>query len=499
MLPHYRVFSLLTLLLLSPLGFSLSGCGTQTTNLVTGETTRGAYSWQEEVQIGTDANQQIIAQYGLYDDPQLAAYVDRVGQAVLRTSAYGEATTPAEIRNTPFYFQVLDSDVVNAFALPGGYIYVTRGLLSFLENEAQLAVVLGHEAGHVLARHSSRRAADAQLGQLGLLGAAVLGGVVGGGNVAEGILNYGGTGLQLLTLSYSRDAEREADRAGVAYAEFAGYDAAEGAKFFRSLSRLSQQSGGSLPSFLSTHPDPGEREQTIPQLAAQYDPQGTEVDAAEYLQMIEGIVLGNNPRQGFSENGMFYHPDLAFSFDYPNGWQVLNGAAAVQIAEPNGRAVMEFTFASEDSPQAAARAFAGQQGFNLANQEATTVNGNQAYAITGTANTQQGELAIAAYFIEYGGTVYRFMGLTGASAYSQYRDEFLSTFRSFDRLTSREYLNRQPVRLDVVRTDRAGTFQSFLRGRPSPPGLDENTLAIMNNVQLNETIPAGTALKLPRN
>ena len=186
MLPPYRAFAFLALLLLSPLGFTLSGCGQATTNLVTGETTRGAYSWQEEVQIGTEANQQIIAQYGLYDDPQLASYVDRIGQEVLRTSAYGEATTPAEIRNTPFHFQLLDSDVVNAFALPGGYIYVTRGLLAFLDNEAQLAVVLGHEAGHVLARHSSQQAANAQLGQLGLLGAAVIGGVVGGGNVAAG-------------------------------------------------------------------------------------------------------------------------------------------------------------------------------------------------------------------------------------------------------------------------------------------------------------------------
>ena len=499
MLLHYRAFTLLALLVLSPLGLTLSGCGQATTNLVTGETTRGAYSWQEEVQIGTEANQQIIAQYGLYDDPQLAAYVDRVGQDVLRTSAYGEATTPAEIRNTPFYFQVLDSDVVNAFALPGGYIYVTRGLLAFLENEAQLSVVLGHEAGHVLARHSSRRAADAQLGQLGLLGAAVIGGVVGGGNVAQGILNYGGTGVQLLFLSYSRDAEREADRAGVAYSEFAGYDAAEGAKFFRSLARLGAQSGGNVPSFLSTHPDPGEREQTIPQLAAQYDPQGTEVNAQQYLQQIEGIVLGANPRQGFTENGMFYHPDLAFSFDYPNTWQVINGASAVQIGEPNGRAVMEFTFAPEDSPQAAARAFAGQQGFNLTGQEATTVNGNSAYAITGTANTQQGELAIAAYFIQYGGTVYRFMGLTGANTFGQYRDEFLSTFRSFQRLTNREYLNRQPVRLDVVRANRAGSFQSFLSGRPTPIGLDANTLAIMNFVQVSETVPAGTSLKLPQN
>ncbi len=489
-------YFLVALLLAAPLG----GCGQATTNLVTGETTRGAYTWQQEVQIGQEADQQIIAQYGLYDDPQLQAYVTRIGQEVLQTSAYSDASTPAEIRTTPFHFRLLDSDVVNAFALPGGYVYVTRGLLAYLENEAQLAVVLGHEVGHVLARHSSQRAADAQLGQLGLLGAALGSAVLGAGaGVTQGILEYGSTGVQLLFLKYGRDAEREADRAGVAYAEFAGYDAAQAASFFRSLGRLSQQSGGGIPSFLSTHPDPGEREQTIPQLAAQYDPQGTAVNAQPYLQQIDGIVLGTNPRQGFTENGMFYHPDLRFQFDYPNGWQVANGAAAVQIAEPNGRAVMQFTIAQESSAQAAGRAFAGQQGFRVSDQQDARVNGNTAYVVGGTASTQQGDLGVLAYFIEYGGNVYQFIGFTGKDSFGTYRDEFQSTFRSFNRLTNAEYLGRQPVRLDVEQANRTAPFQTFLSGRPTPYGMDANGLAIMNEVQLGQQIPAGTALKLPQN
>ena len=193
----------------------VAGCGTTNRNLVTGESQRGAYNWQQEVQLGTEADQQITAQYGAYNNATVTAYVERIGQQVLSTSAYADpAQTPAEIRNTPFHFRVLDTPVVNAFALPGGYVYVTRGLLAHLENEAQLAVVLGHEIGHVLARHASRRAADAQLGQFGLLGAAVLGGVVGGGQVAQGILDYGGTGVQLLFLKNGRGDEREADRAG---------------------------------------------------------------------------------------------------------------------------------------------------------------------------------------------------------------------------------------------------------------------------------------------
>jgi predicted Zn-dependent protease len=499
MLAPYRAFALTALLLLTPLGLTLPGCGTQTTNLVTGETTRGAYSWQEEVQIGQEADPQIKATFGLYDDDAIQRYVEQLGQEVLQVSAYTDANTPAEIKNTPFHFAVLDSPVPNAMALPGGYIYVTRGLLAHLENEAQLSVVLGHEIGHVLARHSSRQALSAQQGQLGLLGAALGSAVLGADpGLTQGILEYGGTGVQLLFLKYSRDAEREADLAGVAYAEYAGYDAAEAAAFFGALERLSEQGGGGIPPFLSTHPDPSEREQSIPELAAQYET-GTAVNREQYLARIEGIVVGDNPRQGFVENSTFYHPDLRFRFDIPTGWNASNGASAVQIAEPNGRAVMEFTFAQEQSSaEAAGRAFAGQQGLTIREQGGATIGAGSAYAVAGTANTQQGELGFIVYFIEYGGNVYRFMGLTGASTLSTYDDQFLQVFRSFDQLTASSYLNRQPVRLEVVEASRTAPFRQFLQGRTMPPGLTEENFAIINNVQLNEQVAAGTPLKLPQ-
>lgn len=491
---HIRYILVLILL---PSGF-LVGCGS-TTNLVTGETQRGAYTWQEEVQIGRENDPAIIAQFGLYDDTGLSAYVDRIGQQVLQTSAYTDANTPVEIRSTPFHFRVLDSPVVNAMALPGGYIYVTRGLMAHLDNEAQLAVVLGHEIGHVLARHASRRAASAQLGQLGLIGAAVLGGVVGGGNVAEGILSYGGAGVQLLFLSYGRNDEREADRAGVAYAEFAGYDAAEAADFFGSLARLSQQGGGGgIPSFLSTHPDPGERQQTIPELAAQYNPPGTEVNSGEYLSQIDGIVIGNDPRQGFTEGDRFYHPELRFQFSIPSGWQVNNGAAAVQISEPNGRAVLEFSFAQATSAQAAGQEFGGQQGLSVSSQRSTTVGGNRAYQLEGSANTSDGQVGFLAYFIEYGGNVYRFMGLAGANNFGSYSTTLRRSIESFARLTSSSHINRQPIRLDVVRVSRSGPFSSFVSGRPTPEGMNTEGLAILNQMNLNTTVPSGYSLKLPQ-
>lgn len=477
----------------------LSGCGTTNTNYITGEEQRGAYTWAQEVQLGTEADQQIQAQFGLYDeDPALTAYVERVAQAVLETSAYNDPSTPAEVRNTPFYFRILDSPAVNAFALPGGYIYVTRGLLAYLENEAQLAVVLGHEIGHVLGRHSSEQAARAQLSQLGLVGAAILGGVVGGGQVAEGILNYGGTGLQLLQLKYGRGAERESDLAGVAYAEFAGYESSEAARFFVALQRLGEASGrGGIPNFLSTHPNPGERAQTIPQLATEYDQPGDVVNAAEYLARIEGIVLGEDPRQGFVEGNTFYHPDLRFRFSFPRGWQTQNSPAAFIMGEPNGQAIIQLTLAQQSSAEAAARALASQQGVQVSGSGSVNVGGNRAYRVEGTAQQQNGTLGFSATFIEYGGNVYQVLGITASSSLRQYVGAFRSTADSFDRLTDSRYLNRQPSRLEVTTPSSSTTLQSLLRGRPLPSGMTEEEIAIMNQVRLGDTILGGQRVKLP--
>jgi len=474
-----------------------SGCGTASYNAITGEETRGAYTWAQEVQIGQQSDPQIIAQYGLYNDSGLQQYVEDMGQTVLQTSAYTDPTTPVEIRNTPFYFRLLDSPVVNAFALPGGYIYITRGLLSYLENEAQLAVVLGHEIGHVLGRHSSRQALRQQRGQFAVIGGAIAGGVLGGGDVAQGILEYGSTGAQLLFLSHGRDAERESDQAGVAYAEFAGYDASEAARFFRSLGRLSNQGGGgALPSFMSTHPDPAEREQTIPQLAAQYD-SGTEINMEGYLARVENIVIGDDPRQGFVENNTFYHPELRFEFNIPQGWQVQNTASAVVMQEANGNAAIQMTLSQESSAAAAYQKLSQTQGVTVQGQDQTSIGGNPAYVAEGTAAQQNGSIGFAATYIEYGGNVYEFLGLTSTQNYSQFRSALRGVPASFERLTSSSVLNRQPARMEVVTLRNASTLRSLLNNRTIPLGMTDVELAIMNEVELDQQIPAGTRVKLP--
>lgn len=479
---------------------TVTGC-VVSENPVTGRKRAYGYSWADEVQLGRQADQQIVAQYGLYDDEQLARYVTRIGQEVLAESHLRRPDAEPEFRNTEFTFRVLDSPVVNAFALPGGFVYVTRGLLAHLNNEAQLAMVLGHEVAHVAARHASKRAATQTFQQIGLIGGAVLAQETLGGAAGENILNAGGTVSQLLLLSYGREDEREADDLGVEYAALANYAAGEGSAFFRSLDRLGEQSGQDLPSWLSTHPEPYEREQRIQELAAEWRQrtQMTRVDQATYLQQIDGIVLGEDPRQGYTDDGVFFHPELRFRFPTPNGFQTINQPTQVAMVSSQQDAIVLFTIATDaTSAEGAARQLIQEAQLNPTDAGATTVNGLPAYAFTAQAQTQQGQtLGLLIYFIEYDGNVYRFVGYTTADRFGTYRDAFTRTMRGFAPLTDRRRINVQPTRMDVQNASRSAAFRSFV---PSslPDALTPEELAILNQVELDESVSAGRPLKLTR-
>lgn len=471
---------------------------------ITGDRRAYGYSWEQEKQLGRDADQQIQQQYGIYDNEELQKYVDKIGQEMLEVSHMRRENTPEQYKNTEFYFRVLDSPVVNAFALPGGYIYVTRGLLSHLDNEAQLAVVLGHEIGHVAARHASQRAFEQQLGQVALLGGAVVGeellGIPGGS-----VLNLGSQAAQLLFLSYSRDDERESDRLGVEYAAMKNYQAAEGAKFFVTLERMSKQSGQSIPDWQSTHPDPSERAKTIPDLAQQWREKGYELsieDTDEFMSTIDDIVYGNNPREGFTRNGMFYHPDLKFQFPYPNEWQVINQRSFVAVVneEQNAVSVMKLDSKSADA-QASVNEFLNQEGITTVEKSSAASEGLPAYQAIATGQTEDGaQLKFYVYALEYGDRIYRFLNYTNLNNYATYEPRFKEITDGFRQLTNDDILNIQPVRLQVFRTDRSGTFESFLPAdfENMPIEITPKELAILNQVELNERIEAGTWIKLPR-
>jgi len=479
---------------------TIPACVTFEQNPISGNKRAYGYSWEEEIKIGRDADREIIAQYGLYeDDEQLTNYVSGLGQELLEVSHLRRENTDPKFKNTEFTFRVLDSPVVNAFALPGGFVYVTRGLLGHLNNEAQLAVVLGHEIGHVAARHASQRAVEQQFGQLAVLGGAVIGQSVGldGGN----ILQLSSQAAQLLFLSYSREDERESDRLGVEYAAKEGYKAAEGAEFFTSLKRISEKEGFNIPSHLSSHPDPGEREKNIPRLAAEWEQEGyqqTITDKQEYLNRIEDIMYGDNPRQGFVENGTFYHPDLKFQFDVPAGFNVANQPSQVVVYNDNQDAVIIFSIDNKHAtPEASVEALLAQEGITEGSKTQIRANGYPGFRATASAQTQDGtRLALVVTAIEFQGNIYQFLSYTTEGQYNTYREDFLGIPDSFLEVTDPDVLNVKPVRLKVIRAEKNAPFREFLPD-PLPMDIQPLDVAIINQVELDQPIQKGQLLKMP--
>ncbi|MGN8226883.1 M48 family metalloprotease [Gracilimonas sp. BCB1] len=491
-----RSFIITLLLSFAVLG---SGCVTLEQNPVSGNKRAFGYSWEEEEKIGANADKEIVAQYGLYQNDELSNYVSELGQSLLEVSHLRREDTPKKFQETEFTFRVLDSPVVNAFALPGGYIYVTRGLLAHLNNEAQLAVVLGHEIGHVAARHASQRAVEQQIGQIAVLGGAVLGQSLGfdGGS----ILQLSSQTAQLMFLKYGRDDERESDALGVEYSAMKNYQAAEGAEFFNSLERISESHGGGVPTLLSSHPDPGEREKTIPELAQKWKERGYEqtiLDDEEFLNMIEGIVFGNNPRHGFERNGTFYHPDLKFQFPVPAGLKVYNQPASVVLVNEEQTAITQFTIDSEsNSPEASVNSFLNREGVTTADQYVYTENGLDGYQAFATALAQDStELRLQITAIEFQGNIYNFLSYTSASDFPIYEGEFAAIPAGFRELNDASILGIDPVRIELKPAPRTASFAEFL---PSnlPMDIQPLDVAIINQVKLDETVQQGTILKIP--
>ena len=228
---------------------------TCTTDYVTGKRTFSLVSESQEIEMGREADPQIVAQYGLYDDAELAAYVNAIGQKIASVSHRSDLG---------YTVRVVDSPIVNAFALPGGYVYITRGILAHFNSEDELAGVMGHEIGHVVARHSAEQMSRQQLAAVGLQLGSVLSETFGQ------YADFAGAGVGLLFLRFSRSQESESDMLGVEYSTRLGYDSHRMAEFFQTLSAMSGENGQRLPSFMSTHPDPGDRENNVHQLTNEW-------------------------------------------------------------------------------------------------------------------------------------------------------------------------------------------------------------------------------------
>lgn len=483
------------------LGFAAAAFAASEPSLITGQKKSFGYSWQQELQLGAEADKEMVDEMGLYEDPPLQAYVQAVGERVLQHSNFNAPNTPELYRNTKFTFRVMDSPVVNAFALPGGYVYVTRGLLAHLDNEAQLAVVLGHEIAHVAARHSSQQAQRSKWTQLGVIAGAILGQKVLGErmpDVGQTILGAGGQAMQMFMLRYSREAEFESDNLGVSYATAAGYNAATSARFFKTLQQLSSAEGKALPAWQSTHPDPGDRAGRVVQIAQQANPQRAagHVGQDEYLRRIENLVLGEDPRAGFAENGTFYHPVLRFQMPVAPGWKLENQRAAVVMAEPNGAAMMGLRLAPGARARDAAINFAQQNKVQVAASGDTTINGLPASVLVGQANSEAGALGVWNAFIEMDGKVYSILGYAPAPVFERMRPTFEGVAAGFSPLRAPQIAGVQPTRLKVVRADRPAPFAAFVP-TSLPPELKAEQVALLNQLSLDEPVPQGALLKIP--
>lgn len=460
-------------------------------NPVTGKKQVVFMSEAQEIAMGQEADPQIIAQFGLYNDKAMQDFINEKGKAMVAIS---------HRPGIQYNFRVLDSEVLNAFAVPGGYVYFTRGIMAHFNDEAQFAGVLGHETGHITARHSIAQQRNQMLGQLGIIAGVVL-----SPNLAQ-FAEQASQGLGLLFLKFGRDDERQADELGVEYSSKIGYDARQMASFFQTLKRQGEKAGaGEIPEFLSTHPDPGNREVAVAQLANEWRTKlnltNPIVNRNNYLRRIEGLIYGEDPKQGFLENNVFYHPELKFQFPVPQGWNYQNTPQRVQMAPKDGRALMFLTLAPGAGLQEAASAAMKGYGLQPIESREVTVNGLRAIAVVADpAPTQQGQqqaqpIRTLSYFIQYGQSVYHIIGLSSVQEFNSFIPYFTNTMENFRQLTDPSKLNKKPERIRIKTVNSAVTLEQALRSFNVPTQKLEE-LAILNGLQLTDRVAQGTMIKV---
>jgi predicted Zn-dependent protease len=453
----------------------MAGCSM---NPATGQRQLALIGEQQEIALGQQSAQSALNQFGRYEDAELQAYVAGVGQRLAAAS---------ERPNLPWSFTVVDDPVVNAFALPGGPIFVTRGILAHFGSEAELASVLGHEIGHVTARHSVEQMSTAQLANLGL-GVAMV--------ASESFRPYAGLaaqGLQLMFLKFSRDDESQSDELGLRYMTRTGYDPNEMPKMFATLDRISAAhgEGGRIPAWASTHPNPELRaERTVERIAAlPSDQQTGAVERAGYLRHIDGIVFGDDPRQGYFIGSRFYHPELAFRLDFPDGWKTINTRQYVASISPEKDAVIMLTMAKAETTAEAAQAFFAEEGIEQGPSWRQGFSNFRTVATEQQPNVVRGLVG----FLEHGGRVYQLVGYTPAERWDTRRPAMEAKLASFRAVTERRYLDVKPKRVDLVELTERMTLATFNQRFPST--VDLTTLAIANGLEENVMLERGTLVK----
>lgn len=447
---------------------------------------------QDVVEQGRQADRQIRKQFGVYEHESLDEYVRRIGD---RLAAESDWTS------LPWTFRVLDSPTVNAFAVPGGYVYVTRGILSHMNSEAELAGVLGHEIAHVTGRHATEQRQRSTLANLGL----VLGSVLAP-EIAEVAL---GTGLaqgaaQLLFLKYSRDQELEADRMGIRYAVAAGYDPSGIGDFFQTLQALEEERGGAgVPGWASTHPEIDDRIERGQAQARQVmsqagvDADSLVVDREAFLRTVDGMVFGDDPRQGYTRGSDFLHPELRFAITFPTGWTIDNSRQAVVATSPDQDAMVQLTLADADrgaSPRDYVARRLGRADARIVETSATRTDGLEAYQAVFDVAGQGARYRVLGLWVAHEARIYEILGVSSRGDFRGHQRTFRRALFSFRELSDPAALQVQPARLAVRRVPDRQQLESFVRRQGT--SVEPGTIALINGKELGATLPADTLVKL---
>ena len=474
----------------APLALALTGC-------VGGGPVPSASTpiTQSEAQQGAEYHPQLLAQFGGAMSGPHANYVETVGKNIAVHSGLGNA-------RDSFTVSLVNSSVNNAFAIPGGYIYTTRQLLALMNNEAELAGVLGHEVAHVAARHSQRRQKKAQRNSiLGTVGAVLSGVLLGDSVLGDQLGKTFLQGSQLLTLKFSRTQELQADELGIQYLQSAGYDPRAMGTVLNSLAaqnsldaQLQGRGDATIPAWESTHPDPAGCVKTALEKA---EPMGTgAIKRDSFLAGIDGLIYGDDPEQGVIEGRQFIHPVLRFTFTAPQGFYMTNGSTAVGINGQSGQAQLSLApyNGNLDTYIRAQFSEIGGDQQQLAPQsiQRTTVNGLTAAYGTARVNNGSSQVDLVVYAYEFSNDrAYHFVAVTPAGSGTVFAD----MFSSMRRVTNAEASAVVPRRLDVV-TVRTGESVAVLANRMAYDDGQEARFRVLNGLGSNDTLRAGQKVKL---
>jgi predicted Zn-dependent protease len=457
------------------------------TNPATGQRQFNLLSEGDEVALGKQSDAQIRQEMGLYADQAWQDYVNRVGQAMAKASHRPQL---------PWTFAVVDASAINAFALPGGYIYLTRGILPYLRDEAEMANVLGHEIAHVTALHGATAYSRQQLTGVGL----------GIGRILappdkQILFSAAEASLGLLFLRHGREAELEADRLGVEYAAGTGWNPSGMAGMLSTLGRLSEAGGSSrgVPNFLSTHPLPADRVEQVSTVAEKVrTSSSTRVNADDFARRLDGLVFGDSREQGILRGRDFLHPILRFALRFPEAWQISNGASQV-VAQPEGNQsrvlMLEILDAGGRSPAQAGRARMAEAKLTERSGQSTTINGLPAFVGVFSGGTGNEAITARVAFISHAGRLYQVAGVAAEGAFAQADAAFLDTMGSFRGLSAAEADRVQPARIDF-HTVRSGETWASLAKTLSGGTLTADALAIMNGASPSSAPAVGARVRV---